>query len=313
MDGLRAARGHGLKATFATLAILNQIAGTAEDPGGYHWCRPDSAIAHVVRNVRSRFPTVVEDEIAPALASLTWRQGAVKGDQSEVEWYQEAPARLYSRPLLELHDGGLFIPRTVSTFSAYVLIQRLAEGTWPEKLGEPDAPLTAALKIRRERVRPVIGFERGLADELRHTGLPHLVSIGTSPTRPSDKLGVVITREIDAVVAQPKSGVIWVIEAKDLTMAFSARSIRSELKKYYGRGGHQYKLQQKCAEIAVSPATVATRLGAPDLAVGYQVRALFVTREPTFASCYDDRRFPFVTLDHLAEFLSGKAEEASRS
>jgi hypothetical protein len=50
--------------------------------------------------------------------------------------------------------------------------------------------------------------------------------------------------------------VLWVVEAKDFTMPFSARSIRNELRKYYRANGHEWKLGKSAL---ISPLT-RTRL-----------------------------------------------------
>jgi hypothetical protein len=65
--------------------------------------------------------------------------------------------------------------------------------------------------------------------------------------------------------------VLWVVEAKDFTMPFSARGIRNELRKYYRANGHEWKLGKKCSDIAIDPDEVAKHLGAPAVPGGYRV------------------------------------------
>lgn len=242
-------------------------------------------------------------EIPVTLDSLTWKRGAAKGDPTSAELYLDAKVRMVSRPLLELQDGSLFAPLTSAVHTGMVLIQKLAEGTWIESLEPTDTPLIKALRRRRQTLRPVKEFEGELASRLAAADVPHLVSIGTSPKRPSAQVGVAVNREIDALVAQPTTGVVWVIEAKDFIMPFSARSIRNELQKYYGTRRHEWKLEAKCADIAIDPDKVAQRLGAPEVMGGYRVCGLFVTREPTPAASYDGALYPFVTMDRLLEVV----------
>jgi len=64
-------------------------------------------------------------------------------------------------------------------------------------------------------------------------------------------------------VAVPAIGELWVIEAKDLAIPFSARRIRSELNKYQRKDGHFAKLAEKVQYVSADPDAVAASIGAP--------------------------------------------------
>lgn len=168
-----------------------------------------------------------------------------------------------------------------------------------------DAPLARALERRRAVVRPVDGFETELERALQRLGLPYLTSVNASPTRPSDRLGVVLRREVDAVVGDDRNAAIWVIEGKDLAYPFEAKRIRSELDKYFRPKGHVDKLTEKCDDVRMNVNEVARRLGLPDASpMDWTVFGMFVTREPSPASCDSRSPYPFVLLSDLEKTLA---------
>lgn len=302
-EGLRAARGYGLTAAAAALHFLHQWAGANDAKLAGTRSTRNELWDSATEGIASAYPRIPTTEVDRALVSLVWSQDLLQGTPMQIADYREVPARLYSRPVVELSDTSLFVPRTAPSFALYILGLRLLEGNWPEELTKDDAPLRSALERRRSQARPIQAFEAGLARALGAMGLPHATSIRTSGSkRASPVVNVCLTREIDAVVVTPISHRVWVLEAKDLAIPFSSRRIRSELNKYVRPGGHVDKLREKCDEIAIAPRKVAEALSAPS-SENYQVQGVFVTREPTPASCHDDTEFPFVTLDRLVEAL----------
>jgi hypothetical protein len=243
--------------------------------------------------------------VVEACQHMIWTQELLQDSPLQMFKYRESAGRLYSRPILELADRSLFIARNAPGLARVVLLQRVLEGNWPEQLSSHDPTLLRALEQRRNRVRPVAGFEAELERTLRSTGLPYVVGVDPSrPGQPSSALGVPVRAEIDAVVVAPHTLTIWVVEAKDLAVPFAPRRIRSELNNYLRAGAHMDKLQAKVDAVSTNPRVVAARLGVTDEARTFTVRGLFVTRELSPAAYVDDCVHDFVTVDRLPGFLS---------
>lgn len=300
--GLRDSRGYGLAATLAALSFLARWAGRPdEDVAGRHSTAPSLA-DHAVTNVRDWYPHIKLDELQTAIRWLTWTQELIQESPLALHRHRDVPARLYSRPVVELRDRSVFVPSGAPDAAMHVLALRLLEGTWSEQLLPSDSPLSRALEQRRALIRPVHGFERDVESALVRLGLPFASSVPESPVRPSLRLGVALRREIDAVVVDPRNAAIWVIEAKDLAYPFEARRIKSELDKYFRPGGHVEKLRDKCDDVRRDTAAVAATLGVVELA-DWGVFGVFVTREPSPASCDARCPFPFVLLRDLEKTI----------
>ncbi|WP_460493242.1 hypothetical protein [Dactylosporangium cerinum] len=307
---LKADRAHGLVDLIAAQEFLIEVSG-AEDGSvaGYRFSSRESLENAVRANMDQLMPAARPDGVVEACRHLIWTQDLLQASPLQMLEYRESVGRLYSRPILELSDGSLFVPRNAPGLARVVLLQRVFEGTWPERVPVHDATLSGALELRRQRVRPIAGFEADLRSTLASTGLPFVVGVLQSVAgTPSDAIGVPVHAEIDAVVIAVHSRTIWVLEAKDLAVPFAPRRIRSELYKYRRTGGHVDKLRAKVEDIAADPAQVAARLGTADQARTFAVRGLFVTREPTPAAFTDDRTHDFVTLDQLPKLLRSRTD-----
>lgn len=300
--GLRDSRGYGLAATLATLTFLVHWAGRPnENLAGAH-STADGLAEAVVTNVGDWFPRIAPHEVGTALRWLTWTQELIHQAPIALHRYRDVPARLHSRPVVELRDRSVFVPSGAPGVAWLVFILRLFEGTWTEQLLPSDSSLKRALDQRRQLVRPVHGFERDLKSALERLGLPFASSVRQSPVRPSRQLGIVLRSEIDAVVVDSRNASIWVIEAKDLAYPFEAKRIRSELDKYFRPRGHVDKLRDKLDDVGRCPSAVARSLGVEEPA-DWRVSGMFVTREPSPASCDERCPFPFVLLRDLEETI----------
>lgn len=302
---LRTDRGYGFLELLAVQEFLIRVSGVDDDTIAGHLFRSREDLEDAVRaNVGRIVPSVHPDGVLEACRDLIWTQAQLQVSPMQMLRFRESDGRLYSRPILELADSSLFVPRNVPGLARIVLLQRVLEGTWPERLTARDAALSRALEQRRGQVRPIAGFEADLQATLAATGLPFTANILQSLAhKPSDVVGVSIHAEIDAVVVVVESLTIWVLEAKDLAVPFAARRTRGELDKYHRPGGHVDKLSAKVRDIAANPVEVAARLGVVDEGLTFAVRGLFVTREPTPAAFTDEPAHSFVTLDRLPGLL----------
>ncbi|MDG4838450.1 hypothetical protein O7631_18185 [Micromonospora sp. WMMD967] len=307
-SALKADRGYGLIDLFAAQEFLIEASGADDDSVTGHRFASREGLDRAVRvNAEQLLPHASPDGVVEACRHMIWTQELLQDSPLQMFEYRESTARLYSRPILELADRSLFVPRNAPGLARVVLLQRVLEGTWPEQLSSQDPTLRRALTRRRDQVRPVAGFEAELKSVLATTGLPYVAGVNPSrPGHPSEVLGVPVRAEIDAVVVAPHVRTVWVLEAKDLAVPFSARRIRSELDKYRRPGGHVDKLRAKVEDVATNPTVVAARLSMTEEVHTFIVRGLFVTREPAPAAYVDDRVHDFVTVDQLPSVLSNR-------
>ncbi|WP_433824649.1 hypothetical protein ACQP2E_21135 [Actinoplanes sp. CA-015351] len=304
---MRRDRGHGIVDLLAAFQVMIRVSEFGEkDTVGYRF-KDASALDQAVRdNVRALVPHADPDSAVAAGRKLVWSQDLLQRNDIDLFQYRSAEARLYSRPVLQFADETLMAPRGAQRMALLVWVSRLIEGTWPERLPPDDVNLKRSLDARRERIRPIVGFERELAAILDATGLPYAVNIGTSqPDRPAAAIGVSVSTEIDAIVVVPHTRTIWVIEAKDSAAPFSARQIRGNLQKYFwAKKPYVRQLQLKVLDVAADPEIVASRLGVGEHSGPFAVRGMFVTREPIPAAFHDDRVHEFVTIDRLPAWLA---------
>jgi hypothetical protein len=303
-DGLRRARGHGLLALLGALTFLERWAGGDDVDSAGKLSESTDLRRSMVATLGSWYPHLDGEEVASTLGWSTWTQQLLHDTPLQIERGRHVAARLYSRPVIELPTGELFVPRRAPAVSQTVLMHRIIEGNWYEELGPSDGPLKRALDHRRNRIRPIEGFESDVSDRLAAIGMPHACSVTESTVHPSTVLGVAIRREIDAVVIDEARRLVWVVEAKDLAFPFAAKKVPYELAKYFDPGGHQDKLREKCEDVRAAPETVARHLGASDPDGQWLVDGVFVTREPSPASCDDRAQFRFVMLSELDRFLA---------
>jgi hypothetical protein len=165
---LTADRGHSLVDLLAVLELLNKLAGdTQHGVSGYLLKDGLDGLDEMIgTNILRLVPHADTGGAMTAGRRLVWTQDALKNSAPQMSEFREAPARLYSRPVLELADRSLFVPRSAPRLALLVLVARILEGNWPERLGAKDGSLTRALEQRRQRVRPVLGSRHpcGLPD-----------------------------------------------------------------------------------------------------------------------------------------------------
>jgi hypothetical protein len=303
-EAMQADRSYGLADLLLALELLVLASGSGDPSVSGYRFRSDGVAAMVRDNVPTFSAKSDSSRVVEAARRLTWTQELLLESPLQVLEDRTSVARLYSRPVIELSDRDLFVPRHAPGLARVVFVQRIVEGTWPEQLMPTDARIAAALERRRGRVRPVEGFESHLADVIVATGLPHALNVRQSgPSRNSGLLGVCVRTEIDAIVVSADARTIWVVEAKDLAMPIAPRRVRSELDKYFRPGGHVAKLTEKVNDIEADPREVVRRLGGGLTSEPPEVKGVFVTREPSPAWFHDEQVHICITVDALPAFL----------
>ena len=109
--------------------------------------------------------------------------------------------------------------------------------------------------------------------------------------------------EIDVLCVDPQTSRIWVIEAKDLAMPFSSRSLRRHINKFMHEGAFFDKLIHKVNDVRRNAADIAARLGADRPTRSWTVIGLMVTVTPEPAAYVQSAEVPFCTIDQLADVV----------
>ena len=207
-------------------------------------------------------------------------------------------ARVITRPFIEGAHGIYVLPWTAQ-FSARVLRNYLVEGRlpWPDRV----LPSKVCKALNRYRQNVAKAFE----DECVRV-LPDSRLISRRSIKPSKahQYGIAeLYGEIDVLCVDPETSRIWVIEAKDLAMPFSSRSLRRHIDKYMNEGAFVYKLMQKVNDVRRSAANVAACLGADSPTRSWTVIGLVVTVTPEPAAYVRSVEVPFCTIDQLADVV----------
>ncbi|WP_134495648.1 hypothetical protein [Cryobacterium levicorallinum] len=238
---------------------------------------------------------------ASALHFLQSRSDAYTAEEW-VPWrLRTRRVRLLVKPVPVLSDGRMVIAPHYCHTAAKVFFGYWMTGMLPWSQTGSDA-LDRAMGAIRSRRNDELEKQ---ADRSMRTG----GWVTRSRVKPGDghRIGVeILTTEIDIVAVRRGSRVIWVLEVKDPNQMFNPADIRRHIDRFHaGTKSYVSLLTRKLAEVSVNPSTVAQALGLP--AGDYDVRSLFVTRHIVPAA-FMNGPHPFVTADHLVDYLSGAEE-----
>ena len=264
-------------------------------------------IAHVsaeafLDRLTPSFHLASRHEHARALEWLTLHRAGLLADahNGRIEHWEleHRAARVITRPFIEGAHGIYVLPWTAQ-FSARVLRNYLVEGRlpWPDRV----LPSKVCKALNRYRQNVAKAFEDECVRVLSDSRLISRRSIKPSKAH---QYGIAeLYGEIDVLCVDPETSRIWVIEAKDLAMPFSSRSLRRHIDKYMNEGAFVYKLMQKVNDVRRSAANVAACLGADSPTRSWTVIGLVVTVTPEPAAYVRSVEVPFCTIDQLADVV----------
>ena len=218
-------------------------------------------------------------------------------------------------PLLRLPDGSAYYsPAVFSRMFRTSYLKAALTGSWPVRMDGPAArPFVSHMESRRSRTRPFTDFERLVFDEIRATSFgDHVVRNVQTGQNALRRIGIPLefNTEIDAVAADPRRGILWVVSAKDSEQVQTEAQIKNQLKAFYGGNRdsigarcHVATLRQQVDALRPHAATIAAALGVAAERGPWHTRGIFVTRIPSPAAA--DRRliFPVVLADELGDYL----------
>ena len=121
-----------------------------------------------------------------------------------------------------------------------------------------------------------------------------------------------LPHELDVVCLDESRRRIWVIEVKDLAIAWSPGQIRRAIDKFNGPGGFS-KMADNLAHLSNHSVAVAAALGAEAPDGPWELNGLFVTRRVEPGAFAEHNNFGFCTPDALVETISTAAVAPGRS
>lgn len=242
------------------------------------------------------------DEHARALEWLTLHRAGLLADADNgmiEHWELERrAARVMTRPFIEGANGIYVLPWT-SQFSARILRNYLVEGRlpWPDRV----LPSKVCKALHRYRQGVAKAFEHECVRVLSNSRL--IIRRNIEPSK-AHQYGIdELYGEIDVLCVDPQTSHIWVIEAKDLAMPFSSRSLRRHINKFMHEGAFVDKLLHKVNDVRTSATNIAARLGADSPTRAWTVIGLMVTVTPEPAAYVQGAEVPFCTIDQLADVV----------
>ena len=213
---------------------------------------------------------------------------------------EQRSARIDTRPLPRSEAEVWVLPWTAKV-AMQIWVNYLSQYRIPRPDSELPRPVVRAFEdARQKRQRR---FEKECASKV--DGLP-LINVGRVRTRNARRHGIQnLSGEIDILCIDPDRSVIFVIEAKDPFVPFSARSVDRQVTQFHKPGGYVDKLTTKVDDIRESAVSLAANkrvdLPQPD----WQVVGIMVTRHVTPAAYVTTCQTTFCTVDTLRETILG--------
>jgi hypothetical protein len=286
--------GFPLEVLFRVLFTLSEYPVTREKPIA---C---VSLPDIQKQLQEAIPSAADGEIAAVLNVLMLTSERLRQEEAPHWEVERRLYRLTTHPVVALSDSDsneVVILPWVTEGAAKVFSDYLEDGRlpWP-RTQLPKRVNDALVAYRRQRNQALEDDIIAVAEKLSLRARKNVkkpASIGLSR----------LSGEIDALVLDEHRGVMWVVEAKDLEMAYSLPQIAMRLRKFLNPDGYVDKLCKKAEDVAADPAAVAAALGAPHTKQ-LEVRCLMVTRRPVLAAFSCDVRVPFTTIDDLEEVLA---------
>jgi hypothetical protein len=178
------------------------------------------------------------------------------------------------------------------------LLGHLSDGRmpWPQS-ALPNAVNKALQQYRSSRN---VALERAIITEL--SSRAHLKAVGN--IKKPKVLGLkTLPREIDGICLDERRGRIWVLEAKDRTIAFSPHQMHTAIDEFQKANGYIDKVLANVALIHASAEPVAAAMGAANPDQQWDVRGLIVTRRIEPAAYVGQPKILFCTADAVAQTI----------
>jgi len=290
---LRLAHSFGITSLFSVLGELRAWPVTDEMPFAV------TTVDAMISFVEEYFP-IPKAELRAAIDALTLRPASLRDEersQNQMEhWKLEGRSqRLQIRPLIAIDDDRvLLMPREIGhSLDIYLSYYRDGRLPWPEE--NMDRRLAKALHGYRGLLNRELEAE--VAQVIGGCGLVYRARVDN---RKPAVIGLTkLSGEIDVLAADSLRKILYVIEVKDISPAFSPHQIAKRVEAFHGSRGYVDRLLEKAADISRDPLAVVASLGLKATGT-WKVKPLMVTRWQEPAAFVRRTRVPFLTARQLA-------------
>jgi hypothetical protein len=276
---------------------------------GTQWDATDAA--PVTRATRDEIANACIELTAGAtreeyLAALDWLTLRSRDLQMETipHWETERRARRVAVcPYIEAGDECVWVlPWTVET-SMRIFANYVGDGRLPWPGTALPAEVRAALGAYRQGKNDQL--EDDIEDALRKYGFEVRGSV--KPEK-KDHYGLAsLSGEIDTLCIDEPRSRIWVIEAKDPFIAWSARQIRRQIDDFHKSNGYVDALLRKVADVSASASDVAAALKVDEPRRTWEVVGMAVTRRVDPGAFAVNPRIPFCVADDVVQVVDRDA------
>ncbi|MGW1002258.1 hypothetical protein [Streptomyces sp. NPDC002520] len=234
------------------------------------------------------------DHLRAAVDRLRLHPGNAASTTEHAYTEVERRTRPLTHPLIAHGEDLLVLP-----WLAHAAREAYAACLDDGRLPHPELPDPVDKALTRHRQQLDQRLESDVREAARAAGLPHRFRL---LEKTAAQLGVPgLTGEIDLLVADPDTGRLWVIEAKNPTRAVAVHALQQHIKKFTTR--YRDKLLAKAATVTQYAAHAAAACGV-DAERPWRVLPLMVTRTIEPAAFLADPRIPYTTADHLTTVLT---------
>lgn len=261
-----------------------------------------SVLRSELRDAAQIWSSLPEEEIEAALDRLVLDPTRLR-EERVLYWEQDRRRnRLATKPLIMLNDRLLIIPwqiyATQSVYMRYAL-----EGRLPWHPSDTPEPVRIAFNKYRQLANR--DLERASEQVAANLHLPHKKNIHENEAR---RLGFRLPGEIDLLIVDAARSRLWVCEVKDVSAAFSPRTIRGRIDKFLNDEDYIDKLLERAKAIESDPAAAAMLVAAPEASGPWRVIPLMITRSVEPAAFLKDIPVTFTVIDDLATVLQSDSE-----
>lgn len=290
---LLASKGTSLLTLMAVVSNLR----TWPDEVEVAWTSPEKVVAWLCEILDDH----EADQIRAAVETITLTAAKLGTDDLEHWELDRRPARLITHPLVARGDGRIGVAPWLLQSTLRLFMNHVFDGRLPWGARNIDANLRAATDTYRQRRNRQL--ERDATAAATTTGMPLMANVADAP-----RLGLGhLSGEIDLIVVDSSSRVIWVCEVKDPAEALGHAAIRNLVEDFHGTSGKRYvaKLLAKAADVAADPDAVARAVDPAAPADQWTVKAVMVTRRPVAAAFVPNPSVPFCIVEELTAVLTG--------
>ncbi|MCR6493169.1 hypothetical protein [Cellulomonas sp. P24] len=297
-DALRETIGAGLD------AVVGVLAAAAD-----HLPTTGTALRAALVDDAAGYTGLPQGEIEAAVDWLTATPERFRTTPFEY-WKMEArPVRLVTQPFISTSSGHgseqlLLVPGRIR-LSQLAYLSYLNDGRLPIPRAVLRQPSMKALSDELDRFRQQMNKSQEI-DAHRIAAEAGLPSRRDIDPRKTMKHGLVITGQIDLLVAVPATRRVWVAEVKDPAIAFSPWEVADEIDDFHGgaadtgtgrrRRDEVGRLLEKTADISRQLPAALSLLGVPDPVEGWQAQPIVLTRRVSPAAFVTDPRVPFALV-----------------